>query len=368
MNEAFPVTTILMEWFAHCQRPLPWRQSYDPYQIWISEIMLQQTQMDRVVPFFLRWMKRLPNPSAIISAPEETIYKLWEGLGYYSRVANIVKTARILCDQFDGQLPAERTLLLNLPGIGPYTADAIQSIAFNINTVVVDANVERFFARLLDIPTSPKEKENSIYIRKQAERLLPSGQARAFNQALMEFGALVCTPKQPMCETCPVAGFCEALQQGTVAARPVRGRAQYAVKINMATGILIQDGKIFIQKRLASDIWANLWEFPGGRMRPDENPADTVVREYLEETGFRVRVTDKLVTVRHSYTVYRVTLHAFCCQFAGPPSEPLLGAAQENRWVTLAELDNYAFPAGHRKLVDLMLANDLNLSTTTLTG
>ncbi|MEJ2691210.1 MAG: A/G-specific adenine glycosylase [Deltaproteobacteria bacterium] len=352
MDDGKRISDALLDWFDRNQRPLPWRRNYQPYHIWISEIMGQQTQMDRVVDYFQKWCARFPDPVSIVQASQEEIYKLWEGLGYYSRARNIQRTAEILCRSYDCSVPDRYEVLLSLPGIGPYTAAAIMSLAFNRAYPVIDANVERVFARLFDIPSPVKEPANRLFIEKKACSLMPSGQARSFNQALMELGALVCLPKRPRCGQCPINSYCEALQQETVDQRPVSNRPVKSVAIVMATGLLLHDGKIFIQKRLADDVWANLWEFPGGRLQKGETASEAVRREYREETGFEIEIVEDLGLVRHSYTIYKVTLNCYLCRLLSrDTAPPILTAAQEYRWVTWQELVEYAFPAGHRKLI-----------------
>ena len=343
-------TPRLLAWFAAHQRDLPWRRTYEPYHVWISEIMLQQTQMDRVVGFFTRFIERFPDIVSLAETGEDELLKMWEGLGYYSRARNLHKTAKILATQ-GATLPESYQQLLQLPGIGPYTAAAIMAIAFNRPHTVLDANVERLFARLLDLSKPVKEKETISQIRSQVEELLPQDQPRAFNQALMEFGALVCKPGIPNCGVCPFQEGCQALQAGTVGERPVLPKRKETISINMACGLVQRQGKVLIQKRRQDDVWANLWEFPGGRLKEGESPEQAVVREFLEETELRVAPTERLATVKHSYMNYRVTLHGFFCDLLPGQGEPALHAAQEARWVSLAELEHYAFPSGHRKLI-----------------
>ncbi len=340
----------LLRWFQENQRDLPWRRTYHPYHVWISEIMLQQTQMERVVAYFSRFIRRFPDIADLARADEDELLKLWEGLGYYSRARNLHRAARMLADQ-GGRLPESYEELIKLPGIGPYTASAIMAIAYNRPHTVLDANVERFFARLLDIDKPVKDKAVIRQIRSRVAELLPPAQPRAFNQALMEFGALVCKPGLANCGICPFQKGCQALRAGTVGERPVLPVRKATVAINMACGLVKRRGRFLIQKRCSNDVWANLWEFPGGCLEPGESPEQAVVREYQEETELGVRPTAKIATVRHSYMNYRVTLHAFFCDLLADQGEPALHAAQEARWVTTHELDNYAFPAGHRKLI-----------------
>jgi A/G-specific adenine glycosylase len=341
----------LLDWFADNARELPWRQTYSPYHVWISEIMLQQTQMDRVVGYFNKWVSRFPDIRSISRANEEEVLKLWEGLGYYSRARNIMRTAKLLVKDFKGKLPADHKELLSLPGIGPYTAGAIMSIAFNLDYPLVDANIERLFARLFNLDKQVKDKETHSYIWRKAGELIPHGKTRVFNQALMELGALVCIPQNPRCKICPVVEHCLAFRMDTVSKRPVLKEPAKTIFIEMATGIVRHKDKILIQKRKPTGVWANLWEFPGGRLEPGETPEMALIREYKEETELTVGNPEKITTVQHSYTIYRVTLHCFFCSLMDSRHEPTLHTAQEHRWAYPEELSNYAFPAGHRKLI-----------------
>ena len=348
------LTPKLLHWFHENARDLPWRRTYSPYHVWISEIMLQQTQMDRAVNYFTRWMERLPDIETVASSIEEEILKLWEGLGYYSRAANIIKTAKILLARHDGQLPADFDQLLKLPGIGQYTAGAIMSIAFNREHVIIDANIERVFARLFNIDKPVKDKKTYAFINKKAADLMPKGRAREYNQALMELGGLICLPRNPRCLTCPINEHCLARRENVIEKRPLPVKTSQTVFIEMATGILRHGGKIFIQKRKAHGVWANLWEFPGGRLEPGETPEMALSREFAEETELQIGRLDKITTVQHAYTIYRVTLHGYFCSLRDGHTKPVLHGAQEYRWVTPDELAGYAFPAGHRKLIEYL--------------
>jgi A/G-specific adenine glycosylase len=341
-------------WFKENARNLPWRATYDPYHVWISEIMLQQTQMDRVVDYFNRWVSRFPDIASIAAASEEEVLKLWEGMGYYSRARNIIKSANILLDKHQGKLPADHDLLLGLPGIGHYTAGALMSIAFNRNYPLVDANIERVFARLFNLKKPVKDSNTQAFIWQKAAELLPNGRAREFNQALMELGALVCIARNPRCRICPIMTHCQAFRLNLVAQRPVLTAPPKTIFIEMATGILTHEGRIFIQKRKPKGVWANLWEFPGGRLETGETPEIALVREYKEETGLSVGNLKKIITVQHSYTIYRVSLHCYFCSLLDSSLAPVLYSAQEYRLVKAGELSDYALPAGHRKLLDYL--------------
>lgn len=355
----------LLDWFAKAGRPLPWRESYDPYAVWISEIMLQQTQMERGAQYFSRWMRLFPTLRDVAEASPDALLKAWEGLGYYSRVRNLHEAARRIMDRHGGAVPDDMASLMALPGIGEYTAGAVLSIAFNKPVPAVDANVERVFARLFDVGHPVKSRVAAGFIRDMAEALIPEGRAREFNQAVMELGALVCG-KTPRCPVCPVAAHCHARRLGITHERPVPGKKTAYSSLFIVTGVLVHEGRIFVQKRLDSGVWAGFWEFPGGRLEDGETPEQGIVREFAEETAFDIQVVLRLGLVRHAYTRYKIAMHCFVCALEGSCAkkrtpdadglpQPDLSAATEYRWVTPDRLEEFALPAGHRKLVDAWL-------------
>lgn len=341
----------LLEWFAVHQRPLPWRKTYTPYHVWISEVMGQQTQMERVAAYFERWIALFPTIETVATAPEQVILKAWEGLGYYSRARNIQRAAKQIISDSAGALPSQYDELRSLPGIGPYTAAAILSIAYNQPYPVLDANVERLFARLADIDTPLKQNGTKKRLAAMADELLHRDNPRAYNQGLMELGALVCTPKKPDCPACPVQPYCRAFHVDTVDLRPLPSAKRQKIEIVMACGIIRRGPLFYIQQRLPDDIWGALWEFPGGRLQEGESPEEAAGREVLEETGWQIINLKPFTTVTHHYTRYRVTLHSFFCELPSPAAEPRLTAASQYAWKSLAQLPQFPFPAGHRQLV-----------------
>ncbi|MDR2055122.1 MAG: A/G-specific adenine glycosylase [Desulfovibrio sp.] len=348
----------LLDWFAAHKRPLPWRASYTPYEVWISEIMLQQTRMGRGVEYFKRWMKRFPDMRSLASASEEEVLRLWEGLGYYSRARHILSAARLVMKEHKGIFPSDPAQMRALPGIGPYTAGAVASIAFGEKLPCIDANVERVISRIFDIDTPVKQEPAASKIRELALALVPEGKAREHNQAMMELGALVCG-KKPRCERCPAAMFCVSRNMGIAGKRPVPGKKAAITPVVMATGVLRHNGRIFLQQRLTGGVWGNLWEFPGGRVENNEHPAGAAVREFMEETGFAVTPVRKYGIIRHGYTTYRIAMHCFelrlselPCPQDSFPRPVRLTSASSWRWADPEAIAALPMPAPHRRLAD----------------
>ena len=334
--------------------------------------MLQQTQMERGVSYFIRWMQRFPHIAALAAAHEEDVLRMWEGLGYYSRARHILAAARKIMAEHNGVFPRDPAAIRALPGVGPYTAGAIASIAFEEKLPCVDANVERVVARIFDVDSPVKQEPAAGVIHQWALRLVPEGKARAHNQAMMELGALVCR-KKPRCASCPVEVFCISRHLGIEDQRPVPGKRATVTPVNAVTGVLRCGEKFFVQKRPPSGVWGNLWEFPGGRVEAGESPEQAAVREFMEETGFAVNVSARHGIIRHGYTTYRLTLHCFGLELTAPganctpgcmpdsksetyPAPPVLTAATQYRWASPQELEELAMPAAHRKLADSLFS------------
>lgn len=351
----------LLEWYDTNRRDLTWRNDPRPYPVWISEIMAQQTQIDRVVQYHARWMDRYPDLESLAGASEEEVLKSWEGLGYYSRVRNIRKAARTIMDEHEGVFPSDFQTIRTLPGIGEYTAGAIASIAFEEVVPAIDANVLRVFARLLDIDVPVREKTAREVITECVRELIPERRPGDFNQAIMEFGALVCS-KRPVCSGCPVQAHCLAFAKGVADQRPILPPKKGVIRIDMATGVLVHKGRMLIQKRKPDDVWPGLWEFPGGVIEKGETPEQALCREYMEEVELAVVPDEKITVVTYAYTRYRVTMHCYLCRPAnGDSPSPVFNEAVEGDFVLPDALEQFAFPAGHRRLIDFMRA-DLRFS------
>ena len=340
----------LLAWFAANRRPLPWREDYQPYHVWISEVMLQQTQMGRGVEYFRRWIARFPDVAAVAAAERDELLKYWEGLGYYSRLDNLHRAARAINEQHGGAIPSRLEELQQLPGIGGYTAAAIASIAFGHDVAVVDANVTRLFARLFDLGQPLHGGAGRRLVEKIAAALLPPGKARDYNQAVMELGALLCTAKSPRCPVCPLAALCLARERGTVALRPLPRATAAKSDLPMAAVVLISpDGRVLLRQRPAKGMWAGLWEFPGLFLSPGDEPVAALRRElpFLAELA---TPWIKLARIEHHHTRYRVLLDGYLCRLAASPEDTPAGC----RWLRLEELTAYALSAGHRRLAGLI--------------
>lgn len=346
------VQSLLLAWFERNQRDLPWRKKYDPYQVWISEIMLQQTQVTTVLPYFERWMKAVPSIEKVAKAKEEELLKLWEGLGYYRRVKSIQKAAGILVKENSGKMFEDYEKILELPGIGKYSAAAICSIAFNQDYSVVDGNVIRVLSRLTDFRENIHK--NRAHFWKLSESLLISGKARFINQALMEFGALQCVPKNPDCKNCPLRSQCEAYKSGTQNNLPNKGPSKSKVPIQVAIAVIRKNGKIFIQKRRDGGLMTGLWEFPGGRVEKNEKILEALHREVAEEVGIGICNVRPIMRIKHSYTKYLVDLHCFLADYEKGHIE--LRAASRSKWVQPKKLPTYAFPSANVKLIAKLLS------------
>ncbi|MFA4814577.1 MAG: A/G-specific adenine glycosylase [Candidatus Gracilibacteria bacterium] len=345
------ISERLLTWFQKKQRKLPWRKNYTPYEVWISEIMLQQTQVATMLPYFKRWMKAFPTIKSVARAKEDKILKLWEGLGYYNRAKNIRKTAKILVEKNKGEFFTKYKDVVKLPGVGPYTAGAICSIAYNQDRPVVDSNVIRVLARLADF------RENATYFKKEfwdeAAELLPKGQARPFNQAVMEFGALQCT-KLPKCELCPLQELCKAYAAGVQDILPNKGPSRSKVPVQVVVAVIRKRGKIFIQKRHDGGLMAGLWEFPGGRVEKDEELLDALHRELDEELGIKVKNVKFFMQIQHAYTKYLVDLRCFLADF--DKGTVVLKTASAGKWVKPIELEKFPFPAANVRLIEGLLS------------
>jgi len=311
--------------------------------------MLQQTQVKTVIPYYNRWIKTLPTIDKLANAPEQKILKLWEGLGYYSRAKNLKKSAKILCKEMNGRLPNTVKNLQNLPGIGRYTAGAISSIAFGFKAPVLDGNVKRVLSRLFCINENGTTSASENHLWEKAEGLLPVRRPGDFNQALMELGATVCIPASPICQQCPLKTICKAFLKNKVNEFPPPKKKIPSKKIEVSAGIIIKNKKVYIQQRTKDGLMGGLWEFPGGKKEKGESPEECLKREIKEELGVNVVSLNKVMTIKHTYTQFRVTLNVFNCQLQKKQIRP--DECEQWKWVSLSNLKKYPFPAANVKIV-----------------
>ncbi len=342
----------LLDWFSiHC-RPLPWRNTTDPYCVWISEVMLQQTQVKTVLPYYSKFLFRFPDVRYLARADLQDVLKMWEGLGYYARAHNLHKSAGIIINAYGGILPNDVGLLRELPGVGEYIASAVLSIAYGQPYAAVDGNVKRLLARLYKSEVPVNRPASNHALNEAAEKLLEKNDPGRFNQALMELGALVCTPKSPKCSCCPVIEFCRALRTNAVNQYPRRIKKTKIPQFHIATGVVFKGGRVLITQRKRKGLLGGLWEFPGGKVKKGETAQSACVREIKEETNLRVQTQEHITRIRHAYSHFKIIMDVFNCRYLD--GRVHLKSPVEFRWVPLSELDKYPFPGANRKFIPLV--------------
>lgn len=343
------IQMALLRWYGRHRRDLPWRRTGDPYAIWISEIMLQQTQVATVIPYFERFLKRFPTVRALAAAPLDEVIKLWEGLGYYSRARFLHQAAGRIVGQFNGKIPQEPQELLKLPGIGRYTAGAIASIAYGLDEPVLDGNVQRVLCRVFRVRRNPKETRTQQALWRIARTLIPAGRASEFNQALMDLGATICVPRNPRCPVCPLRTLCQARQHDEQGEIPVKVRRRPLPHFDIAAGVIWKGRKILIDQRKPEGLLGGLWEFPGGKREPGESLEACLRREVYEELRIRITVRHPLIAVDHTFSHFKITLHTFACEYRS--GRPKAVGCADFRWVMLDDLDTYPFPKANRRVI-----------------
>ncbi len=358
MKQAEKIGTIrrkLLGWYRRHARDLPWRRTRDAYAIWVSEIMLQQTRVTAVRPYYERFLKRFPTIEKLARAKVDSVLKMWEGLGYYSRARNLHRAAQVVAREYQGQLPETTDELQTLPGIGRYTAGAIASMAFGLKEPVLDGNVTRVLCRAFRIRENPQLTKVQKKLWQTAQQIIAKGKAGTLNQSLMELGAMVCLPKQPRCGECPLEKLCLARKSGEPEKLPVRSKKKKLPHYKVAVGIVRKGGWILIDQRPPNGMLGGLWEFPGGKQKRNESLEETVKREIREELGVQIETGEKLAEVEHGYSHFRVTLHAFDCRYVS--GEPQAIGCTAWKWVRVKDLQRYAFPRGSRKIIEAIMKN-----------
>lgn len=354
---------LLRWWQTHGRHSIPWkllsdhrrpepREQLDPYPIWVAEVMLQQTQLQVVLPYWQRWMEAFPKLAALAAAEEHDVLLLWQGLGYYARARRLLAGARQMQTQIEAAWPQDQASWLALPGIGRSTAGSILSSAFNQPFAILDGNVKRVLARLMACERPPARELKLFWALSEA--LLDPERPRDFNQALMDLGATVCTPRHPRCEQCPWQVHCAAYAAGDPAAYPVTDAPRELPFQVIGVGVVRNDaGQVLIDQRLNEGLLGGLWEFPGGKQEPGEPIEATITRELQEELAIEAQVGEELITLEHAYSHKRLRFVVHLCRWISGEPQPL--ASQQVRWVEPTELGDYPFPAANARIIAALL-------------
>ena len=341
----------LLPWFSEHARDLPWRRNRTPYRVWVSEIMLQQTRVDTVIDYYRRWMKAFPSWKALARAPQSDVLKLWEGLGYYSRARNLHAAAKTVVEEYGGKPPAAVAELKKLPGIGSYTAAAIASLAFNVDAAVVDGNVIRVLSRLFAFGGDTGSAAGKKQMQAWADALLVKGRAGEFNEAMMELGALVCLPKNPECTTCPMRSVCIAFAEGAPVKFPVMKKKAKVPHITVGAAVTVnRKGEVLIAQRKQDDMLGGLWEFPGGKQEPGETIEACIIRELCEELGIKTITGEHVITVKHAYSHFTMTMHVYRARIISGRPRPIHCA--DYAWAKVPELGKFAWSKADLQVVD----------------
>ena len=353
----FPVEVLrsaLLAWYGDCGRTLPWRNIDDPYAIWVSEMMLQQTQVKTVLPYYQRWLVQFPTVEALAAADQQTVLKAWEGLGYYARARNLHRAAQRIVANHGGQVPREFEAITALPGIGKTTAGGILSSAFNLPHAILDGNVKRVLARLVALPVPPAKALSDLW--RLSEQLLDPENPRDFNQSLMDLGATLCTRRHPECDRYPWQDHCQAYNRNIQSELPMSEPKGPLPHKQIGVAVIWNDQQqILIDRRKQTGLLGGLWEFPGGKIEPGETIENCIAREIQEELGIEIAVGDRLCTVTHAYSHFKVTLNVHhCTHLAGEP-QPI--ECDEVRWVTLDTIEEFPFPKANIHIINALRAH-----------
>ncbi|MEA3439060.1 MAG: A/G-specific adenine glycosylase [Chloroflexota bacterium] len=355
---SFIFSDLLLGWYKQHARELPWRSNPNPYAVWVSEVMLQQTRVQTVLPYYARWMSRFPIISALANASQHQVLSLWEGLGYYGRARNLHRAAQIVMDEHHGELPRDPEKLRRLPGIGAYTAGAIASIAYGLDEPALDGNIRRVLARCFNVTDPVRSGVGERKLWSLAAENLPVGKAGAYNQALMDLGAIVCTPRSPDCRGCPLVNICISYALGVQEERPVRLAKSAIPHHTVTAAVIARRDQVLIALRPQDGLLGGMWEFPGGKQEPGEELVSCLQREIYEELAVEIDVNESFGVFHHAYTHFRVTLHAFLCTIRnGNGPQPI--QVDELRWVRAEELMEYPMGKVDRQISDRLTKTEV---------
>jgi len=344
------LSALLTSWYVDNDISMPWRMHSDPYKIWISEIMLQQTQVLTVIPYYNRWINKYSSIEDLIKADLDDLLKLWEGLGYYSRVKNIYKATQVIHTQYNNLLPESYNDLLKLPGIGDYTASAILSIAFNKPFPSIDGNLKRVLTRIYAI--NQKDQKNLTLYKKYVKKFYKNHKPEIINQALMDLGREVCTFKSPKCNMCPAQNHCIAFTGNTINLYSVIKKKKTIPSYHVVVGIIFKDNKFLISQRKSTGLLANLWELPGGKKLKNETVINCLKREIREETNISVKKPVYIGNVKHAYSHLKVNIDFYSCYYNKGEAKAL--DSQQIKWIYKKDINKFTFPTATHKLFQLL--------------
>ena len=342
----------LQLWFKEHQRPMPWRDTNDPYKIWVSEVMLQQTQVQTVIPYFEKFIKQFPDLESLAKAGQHDLLKAWEGLGYYARARNLLSAAQLINKNHTGRIPEHATDFKQLPGVGDYISAAVLSIAFGLPMAVVDGNVKRVLARIFMINEPVNNSSSTGIFKEKSELLLDKIRPGTHNQAMMELGALICKPQNPACKKCVVQQFCLSFGKNQIANYPKRTKKKPVPEYRITIGIIFKNNKFLITLRKPDGLLGGLWEFPGGKIEEDESPEQACLREIKEEVNLKVDIVSHLAQIKHAYTHFKIRMEVFICRYLAGRIK--LNGPVDHRWITLNQIDEFAFPKANHKFFPIL--------------
>ena len=339
----------ILKWFNIHQRKLPWRETENPYFIWIAEVMLQQTQVKKVLPYYEKFIIKFPDIHKLSQAHLNDILKTWEGLGYYARAQNLHKAAKVVVQDLNSEIPSQYTDFRKLPGVGDYIAAAVLSQAFNAPHAVVDGNVKRVLSRIFCISTPVANSASKKTFEKYAKNLLVRKRSGAYNQAIMELGALICRPKNPSCMTCPVRLHCKAFQLDKQYLYPLTVKGKKIPEFQIVMGVIYHDHRFLIIQRKTSGLLGGLWEFPGGRVKNNQPTEQACMELIKQKVNISVNINKHLTRVKHAYSHFKINVDVFQCSYS--TGEILLDGHIDYRWITFCEIEQFPFHTAIHKII-----------------
>ena len=343
------VAQELLDWYHNQSYSFPWRKDYNGYKVWISEIMLQQSQVNVVMPYYNKWMKKFPDINQLSQASLDDLLLLWQGLGYYNRVKNIFETTKIIQKNHNGKIPNDYNHLIALKGIGDYTASAILAIGFNMKAIPVDGNIKRVISRLHELSVTQYQ---ITVIKEWAKEYISDSNPRDSVQSLMDLGREICKPKNPNCSICPVNTHCLSYKNRTTYLYPLKKEHKKIPQYNVIVGLIKKNNKFLISKRLKHKLLGGLWELPGGKIQKGESEIKCLKREIKEELDITVDIIKKLGIVNHQYSHFKINITLYECHYKLGMAKAL--ESDEIQWITKNQKNQFAFPSSTHKLFKLI--------------